>query len=153
MKNTEICKIFEDIADLLELKGENPFKIRAYRNFTNAVKHLPVELEQLVAEDRLNEVPGVGEAITKKVTELVTTGRLEFYERLKAEFPEGISALLDIPGVGPKTAILLINELGIKSIDELEAAIADGRVARLPHIGDKTAANILDHIQAMRSRK
>ena len=153
MKNSEIIKVFEDFADLLELKGENPFKIRAYRNVTHAIKHLPAELEQLVAEDRLKEVPGVGEAIAKKITELVTTGRLALYERLKAEFPEGISDLLDIPGVGPKTAVLLINELGITSIDELEAAIVGGKVASLPHIGDKTAENILRQIQAMPERK
>ena len=152
MKNTEIGKVFEDIADLLELKGENQFKIRAYRNVVHAIKHLPVELEQLVAEDRLKEVPGVGEAIAKKITELVTTGRLSLYERLKTEFPEGISDLLDIPGVGPKTAILLINELGVKSIDELEAAIIGGRAARLPHIGEKTADNILCQIQIMKGK-
>lgn len=153
MKNAEICQVFEDIADLLELKGENQFKVRAYRNVSRAIKELPMELEQLVAQGRLEEVPGVGEAIAKKITELVTTGRLEFYEKLKAEFPEEISDLLDIPGVGPKTAILLINELGIKSVDELEAAIVDGRAAGLPHIGAKTAENILHQIQAMRSRK
>ncbi len=153
MKNSEIIKVFEDIADLLELKEENPFKIRAYRNVVQAIEHLPVELEQLVAEDRLKEVPGVGEAIAKKITELVTTGRLGLYERLRAEFPEGVSDLLDIPGVGPKTAILLINELGIKSIDELEAAIVSGKVASLPHIGDKTAENILRQIQAIQGGK
>ena len=153
MKNSEICKIFEDIADLLELKGENPFKIRAYRNVSHAIKELPVELEQLTAEGRLGEVPGVGEAIARKITELVTTGRLEFYEKLKAEFPEGISNLLRIPGVGPKTAILLINELGIKSVAELEAAIVSGKATGLHHLGAKTADNILQQIQAMRSRQ
>ena len=89
MKNSEICKVFQDIADLLELKGENQFKIRAYQRVVRSIEHLPVEVEQLVREDRLKEIPGVGEAITKKITELVTTGRLEYYEKLKAEFPEG----------------------------------------------------------------
>ena len=88
MKNSEIAKVFQDIADLLELKQENPFKIRAYQRVVRTIEHLPVEVEQLVAEDRLREVPGVGEAITKKITELVTTGRLEYYEKLKAESPE-----------------------------------------------------------------
>ena len=90
MKNSEIAKVFEDIADFLELKGENPFKIRAYQKLVRSIEHLPMEVEQLVAEDRLREVPGVGEAITKKITELVTTGHLGYYEKLKAEFPEGI---------------------------------------------------------------
>ncbi len=88
MKNSEIAKVFSDIADLLELKGENIFKIRAYQKVVRSIEHMPVEIEQLVKEDRLKEVPGVGEAITKKITELVTTGRLEYYEKLKAEFPE-----------------------------------------------------------------
>ena len=87
MKNSEVAKVFQDIADLLELKNENVFKIRAYQKVVRAIEHLPVEVEQLVAEDRLREVPGVGEAITKKITELVTTGKLDYYERLKAEFP------------------------------------------------------------------
>ncbi len=85
MNNKEIAKVFQDIADLLELKGEDPFKIRAYQKVVRSIEHLPVEVEQLVAEDKLKKVPGVGEAITKKITELVTTGKLDFYEKLKAE--------------------------------------------------------------------
>ena len=88
MKNSEIAGVFADIAELLELKGENPFKIRAYQKVVRSIEHLPVEVEQLLAEDRLKEIPGAGEAITKKITELVTTGKLEYYERLKAEFQE-----------------------------------------------------------------
>lgn len=152
MKNAEIAKVFQDIADLLELKGENVFKIRAYQRAVFSIEHLPGELEQLVKEDRLREVPGVGEAIAKKITELVTTGRLEYYEKLKAEFPEGINTLLDVPGIGPRTAMLLTRELGIKSIDELEAAIQAGKVASLPRMGDKTVENILRHIQAIRRK-
>ena len=88
MKNSEIARVFQDIAGLLELKKENPFKIRAYRKVAGSIEHLPVEVEQLVKEDRLREVPGVGEAIAKKITELVTTGHLEYYEKLKAELAE-----------------------------------------------------------------
>jgi DNA polymerase (family 10) len=152
VKNSEVAKVFADIADLLELKGENQFKIRAYQKAVRSIEHLPVEVERLVAEGRLKEVPGVGEAITKKITELVTTGRLGYYESLKSEFPEGIITLLDIPGVGPKTANLLANELGISSVDELEAAIVGGKVARLYRMGDKTTENMLHQIQAMRRK-
>ncbi len=88
MKNSEIAGVFQDIAILLELKIENPFKIRAYQKVARSIKHLSEEVEQLVAEDRLKEVPGVGEVITKKITELVTTGKLDYYEKLKAEFPK-----------------------------------------------------------------
>jgi len=152
MKNSEVAKVFQDIADLLELKGENQFKIRAYQRVVRSIEHLPVEVEQLVAEDKLKEVPGVGEAITKKITELVTTGHLGYYEELKADFPEGISTLLDIPSIGPKTAMLLSSELGIRSVDELEAAITGGKVASLPRMGDKITENILRHIQALRRK-
>ncbi len=153
MKNAEIAKVFADIADLLELKGENKFKVRAYQKVVRSIEQLPVEVEQLVKEDKLKDVPGVGEAINQKITELVTTGRLDYYEKLKAGFPEGISALLDIPGVGPKTAMLLSTELGVKTVDELEAAITSGRVAELYRMGDKTAENILRQIQALRRKK
>jgi DNA polymerase (family 10) len=152
MKNAEVAKVFQDIADLLELKGENPFKIRAYQRAVFSLEHLPQEVEELVGEGRLREVPGVGEAIAKKITELVTTGHLKYYEELKAEFPEGISALLEVPGIGPKTAMLLGKELDIKSIDELEAAISEGRVASLPRLGEKTSENIRRHIQALRRK-
>ncbi len=92
-------------------------------------------------------------AIAKKTVELVTTGRLHYYDELRAEFPEGISDLLDIPGVGPKIAIRLGSELGIQSVDDLEAAVRDGRVATMPRLGDKVAENILRQIQAMRTKE
>lgn len=153
MNNAEIAKVFEDIADLLELKGENVFKIRAYRRAARAIAYLPKEVEVMVAmgED-LKTVPGVGEAIARKVTELITTGKLDYYEKLRAEFPPGISTLLTIPGIGPKTAMKLVTELGVQSVDELERAIRDGRVAQLFRMGDKTADNILRQIQMVRHK-
>ena len=90
MKNSEIAVVFNDIADFLKLKKDNIFKIRAYQKVAHSIEHLPVEVEQLVREDRLQEIPGVGEAIIKKITELVTTGKLDYYEKLKADFPEEI---------------------------------------------------------------
>ena len=88
MTNSEIAAVFDDIAEMLKLKKENIFKIRAYQKVARAIEELPVDVEQLVAENRVKEIPGAGEAITKKITELVTTGKLGYYERLKAEFPE-----------------------------------------------------------------
>jgi DNA polymerase (family 10) len=88
MTNLEISSIFNDIAEMLKLKKDNIFKIRAYQKVARAIEELTVPVEQLVAENRLKEIPGAGEAITKKITELVTTGKLAFYEKLKAEFPE-----------------------------------------------------------------
>ena len=146
MRNSEVAKVFQDIADLLELKGGEPFKVRAYQRAVRTIEHLPVEIERLMKEGRLKEVPGIGDAISKKITELLTTGRLKYYEDLRAEFPEGISTLLDVPGIGPKTAMRLTQELGIKSVDELEKAIVEGKVAGLFRLGDKTAENILRHL-------
>ena len=88
MTNAEIAAIFDDIAEMLKHKKENIFKIRAYQKVARAIEALPVEVEQLVAENRLKEIPGAGEAITKKLTELVATGKLSYYERLKAESTE-----------------------------------------------------------------
>ncbi len=88
MKNSEIARVFQDIGHLLELKKDNIFKVRAYQKAAHSIEQLPLALEQLVAEDRLGEVPGVGEAIAKKITELVTTGHLGYYEKLKAELLE-----------------------------------------------------------------
>jgi DNA polymerase (family 10) len=100
----------------------------------------------------LQSIPGVGEAIAKKTTELISSGKLGYYEDLKAEFPQGITTLLAIPGIGPKTANKLSSELGISSVDELERAINDGRVAKLFRLGDKTADNILHQIQTLRRK-
>ena len=153
MKNTAIAKVFSDIADLLELKGENVFKIRAYQKAARAIEHYPKEIRiMLDGGEDLQNIPGVGEAIAKKTTELVTTEKLGYYENLKAEFPEGITNLLAIPGIGPKTANRLSRELGISSVDALEQAILDGRVAKLFRLGDKTASNILQQIQALRRK-
>ena len=88
MKNAEVAAVLDDIAEMLKLKKDSIFKIRAYQKVARAIEELPVNVEQLVAENRLKEIPGAGEAITKKLTELITTGKLDYYERLKVEFPE-----------------------------------------------------------------
>lgn len=153
MRNTAIAKVFSDIADLLEIRGEIPFKIRAYQRAARAIEHYPKEVEIMVNENEdLRGIPGVGEAIAKKTVELVTTGKLVYYEGLKAEFPEGIVNLLAIPGVGPKTARKLSMDLGITSVDQLEQAISDGKVAHLFRLGDRTARNISQQIQALRRK-
>ncbi len=153
MKNTAIAKVFSDIADLLELKGENQFKIRAYQKAARAIEHYPKEIRIMVDEgEDLKSIPGVGDAIAKKTTELMETGKLEYYEKLKTEFPEGITNLLDIPGIGPKTANKLCSELGITSVYSLEQAIKDGSVAKLFRLGEKTANNILQQIEASRRK-
>jgi len=153
MKNITVAKVLEEIAELLELKGENAFKIRAYSRAAHTIESLSTELEQLMKENRLREVPGIGEALAKKISELLTTGKLEYYEKLRAEFPAGIRALMDIPGIGPRTTMRLFKELNISNVNDLEQAIMDGRVAALDRLGDKTAQNILRHIQQLRHKE
>ncbi len=153
MKNSDIAIVFGNIADLLELKGENKFKIRAYSRAAQIISRLPEEMELMHEEGRdFRDVPGIGEAIAKKSMELITTGKLKYYEELKSEFPEGIISLMDIPGIGPKTAYRLATELKVISIDQLENAIKDGRVASLERMGEKTASNILHSIEAFRRK-
>ncbi|MFA5400095.1 MAG: DNA polymerase/3'-5' exonuclease PolX [Dehalococcoidia bacterium] len=153
MKNAEIATVFDNIADLLELKGENRFKIRAYARAAETIRHLPEEMELMHEEGRdFRDVAGIGDAIAAKSVELITTGRLRFYEELKASLPEGFINLMDIPGIGPRTAYKLATELSVGTVDQLEAAIRDGRVAGLERMGDKTAANILRAIEAFRRK-
>jgi len=153
MKNSDIAIVFGNIVDLLELKGENKFKIRAYSRAAQIISRLPEEMELMHEEGRdFRDVPGIGEAIAKKSMELITTGKLKYYEELKSEFPEGIISLMDIPGIGPKTAYRLATELKVTSIDQLENAIKGGRVASLERMGEKTASNILHSIEAFRRK-
>jgi DNA polymerase (family 10) len=152
MDNSDIIEILENIAELLEIKGENVYKARSYQNVARSIKFLSEEVATLAAQNRLNEIPGVGEAIAKKLKELVSTGRLEYYEKLKSEFPPDINSLLEIRGIGPRTAALLIKELHVQNAEELEQAILDGKVAHIPHLGEKTAQNILKQIQSLRGK-
>jgi DNA polymerase (family 10) len=141
------------MADLLEMKGENVFKIRAYRRAAQVIEHLPKEMAVMLEQgEDFQKIPGVGDAIAKKSTELIETGKLGAYESLKDEFPEGITRLLEIPGIGPRTAHRLSSELKITSAEQLEEAIQEGKVADLFRMGDKTAQNILHKIQAMRRK-
>ncbi len=150
MENVEISKVFQEIADLLELKGENRFKIRAYRTAAQAVDHLPRQIVAMLKDgDNLTAIPGIGEAIAKKAEELVQTGKLTYYEKLKASLPSGVETLLEIPGVGPKIAMKLVN-LEIGTADELERRINDSSIVGTSGIGKKTAQNILRGIQNLR---
>ncbi len=151
MDKEQIAEIFSRIAVLLDLKGENPFKSRAYQNAARAVEGLSEPLDKLVAEERLAEVKGIGESLQKKIVELLHTGKLAYYEELKAATPPGLVAMLDIPGLGPKKIKALHDELGLETVEQLEAACQDGRVAQLKGFGEKTAANIVDGINRRRA--
>jgi len=147
MKKAEIAAVLTDIGTLLELKGENPFKIRAYVTGARLIESLSEEeIAERVAAGTLEEVKGIGEALAQKIGELHTTGKLEFYEKLKASLPPGLVELLEIPGVGPKKIKALHEHLGVDSIAKLEAACRAGTVAALAGFGEKTQAKILEGI-------
>ncbi|MBI1177730.1 DNA polymerase/3'-5' exonuclease PolX [bacterium] len=146
MDKHQVADILNEIGLLLELKGENPFKTRAYANGARVLEGLNEPLEKIVAENRLGELKGFGDALQQKVTELVTTGRLKYYEELKASIPAGLLAITEIPGVGPKKVKVLHDELGIDSIEKLEAACKSGKVAELSGFGEKTQTKILEGI-------
>jgi DNA polymerase (family 10) len=148
LSKDQIADTLESIARMLELKGENVFKIRAYTNAARALETFSGDLAAAAAENRLGEIPGVGKAIADKITELVTTGELVYFNKLKAQFPEGVFEMFELQGLGPKKIKALWEILGITTVPELEAACKDGRVAALAGFGKKTADNILNSIQS-----
>jgi DNA polymerase (family X) len=151
MDKEQVAEILVSIGTLLELKGENPFKTRAYANAARAMETLDEPLAKVVAENRLGEIKGIGDALQKKITELVTTGKLAYYDELKASVPAGLVAMLEIPGLGPKKIKALNDELGIESVEQLEQACQEDKIAGLKGFGEKTQANILDGINRRRS--
>jgi DNA polymerase (family X) len=151
MDKDQVAEVLVNIGTLLELKGENPFKTRAYQNAARTIEALSEPLDKLVAEARLGELKGIGEALQQKLTELVTTGRLQYYEDLKAATPPGLVAMLDIPGLGPKKIKALHDELGIESVEQLEQACKNGKIAGLKGFGEKTQTNILEGIERRRA--
>lgn len=146
MDKERVAEILIEIGTLLELKGENPFKTRAYQNGARIIEGLNEPLPKLVAEERLGELKGIGDALQQKITELVTTGKLKYYDALKASVPPGLIAMLDIPGLGPKKIIALNKHLGVDSVEKLEAACKAGKVAELDGFGEKTQTKLLEGI-------
>lgn len=148
MTKNEIADVLSEIALLLELKGENPFKIRAYQTGARALEAIEeAELAALIRDDRLQDVKGIGEALSKKIAELHATGRLEFFDKLKASVEPGLVGMLEIPGLGPKKIRALRDKLGVTDITALTQACVDGRVAELDGFGAKTQEKILAGIK------
>lgn len=151
--NRDIARVFTDIATLLQARGDTIFKTRAYSRAADTIDNLQFELADAADdEDRLRAIPGFGDAIVSKVQELVRTGRLEFFEKLKAEMPAGILELTQVPGIGPKTAMRAAEDLGIHSREQLAASIESGQFEQLPRMGKKAAQNILRHLNTRMSQ-
>lgn len=153
MKNHLVSETFTSIADILEIKGENPFRIRAYRRAALNIESLSEDIEDIANRDGLKDIPGIGEDLAKKIKELVSTGSLEYLDKLKKEIPQGVLDLMSIPSVGPKKAKLLYDNLNIKSIDELEKAARKHKLSGLPGLKDKTEENILKGIGIIKKSK
>ncbi|HXU94303.1 MAG TPA: DNA polymerase/3'-5' exonuclease PolX [Gallionella sp.] len=147
--NADIAAIFTEIADLLEIEGANPFRIRAYRNAALTIGTLPREAGELVQQgDDLTRLPGIGEDLSAKIREIVTTGRCSQLERLHKELPAAVTELLHIPGIGPKRVKTLYHDLDIQTVEQLYRAAHDGRIRELPGFGEKTEQNILQAVEA-----
>jgi DNA polymerase (family 10) len=147
MDKEQVSEVLLEIGVLLELKGENPFKTRAYANAARALDTLGESLDKLVSENRLGEVKGIGAALQDKISQLVTTGKLPYYEELKASLPSGLFAMLQIPGLGPKKVKALYEKLKIATVEQLEKACRDGQIAGLDGFGEKTQIKIIEGIQ------
>ncbi|HZP97708.1 MAG TPA: DNA polymerase/3'-5' exonuclease PolX [Candidatus Limnocylindria bacterium] len=150
--NEGVAAVLDEIADLLELKGENVFRAVTYRAVARAVRDLREPVADLVAQGRLGEIPKTGPSVTEAITQLVTSGESKRHAELKAAVPAGLITLLRVPGVGPATARTIYNELKITSIDELEEAAKAHRLRELPKIQAKTEENILKSIASLRQR-
>lgn len=146
MEIRDIVSRLEEIGVLLELNGENPFKVRAYQSGARALEGLEEELDLLIGEERLGEVKGIGKALTEKIISLRTTGELPFYDKLRASIPDGLIEMLEIPGFGPKKIRKVHESLGVETIDALREACESGAIAALPGFGEKSADNILKGI-------
>jgi DNA polymerase (family X) len=143
LSNHQIAQVFRDIADSMEALGENRFKTQAYARAAEMIEALPTSLYAQLEAGTIDDLPGVGPAISGKLSELLTTGRLEFRERLREQVPDGALAMMRLPGVGPKTALRLHRELGITTVDELAEAAQQGRIRGLKGLGARAESRIL----------
>ncbi len=146
MNNSEVAGIFEEIGTLLELRGENPFKCRAYHNAGRIVNGLTEDLATIIEKNELQNIKGIGQGLAEKIVELITTGKLEYYEELKKSLPPGLREMLRIQGLGPKRIKILYEKLKIRSVDELKSAAEGNKLASLDGFGSKSQENILQGI-------
>ena len=153
IRNSDIAEIFDRIADCLEIEGENPFKIRAYRNASRTICGMGTELRDLLAAGgELTGLPGIGRELAAKIGEILETGTAQALEKLKAKVPEGVIAMLRIPGLGPKRVSAIYHELKVETPAALKEAAENGRVQKLPGFGTKTERHILEALETLAQR-
>ena len=149
LTNRDIAEIFETVADMLQLKGENIHRYLSYRRAGETIRELPRDLRAIAAEDGLTDITNIGKTLADKINEMLDTGKLEFFERLKAEIPPGVVEIMHINGVGPKKAKLFWDELNVTSIDDLKAAAEAGKLAELKGMGKKSQQKVLDMFETV----
>lgn len=152
MKNREVAEIFYKVASLLEIKGENPYRIRAYQRAAQTIEALTKDIEELAKKGQIEKLPGIGKDLAGKIQEILKTGTLSIYEELKKEIPPVLLTFLEIPGLGPKKVKVLYEKLGITSLEELEKACLEHKVAKLPGFGWKTEENIIKGIKLFKEK-
>ncbi len=151
MKNQELARVFERIADLLEIDGADTFRVNSYRRVSRTLKDAVEDIEELAAEKRLNELPGIGKASAQRIVLYLTTGHIDVLDELEAKFPPGLSKLLEIPGLGPKKVALVHKMLGVASTDDLQRVIASGELEKLPGLGAASVKKIADGMAFLQS--
>lgn len=150
--NRDVAEVFDRIADLLEIKGEVIYKTLAYRRASESINELGRDINDVWREGRLTDIPGVGKAIAEKIDELLSTGKMAFWEKLTTQVPASLADLLQVPDLGPKKVALFWHELGITNIEELESAAREGKLRQLPGMGAKSEAKVLAGIEALARR-
>ncbi|MDD5595685.1 MAG: type-X family DNA polymerase, partial [Candidatus Omnitrophica bacterium] len=153
MKNFELAAVFRDIANILEIKGENVFRVRAYERAAQNIEGLTEDIGDYIRGNRLSEIPGIGKDLSERIKEYVQTGKIKIYEDLKKSIPEGLIALLNIPSIGPKTAKTLYEKLKIKNIADLEDALRKNKLQGIFGIKEKTIENIKKGIEIFKRGK
>ena len=152
MDNDAIARRFYRLAALMEIRGDDPFRLRSYRNAAEAIEVWPTPLKEIVEQEGvagLQTIPGVGKAIAGKVVELLEKGSFDAWDRLVAETPETVLDLMELPGIGPKTAALLHERFNVSSLEELKTFVADGGLDLVDGIGAKTAEKIKEGLEVM----
>jgi DNA polymerase (family 10) len=151
-RNSDVARLLEEIGDLLEIKGETGFRVNAYRSAARRIEGLKEPIELIHAEGRLRKIQGVGPALEQKIGEYLTTGELGYIDKLREELPRGVIELLSVPGLGPRTARTIYDELGVTSLVELEAAARGGRLRDVAGLGARTEERILAELERLKLR-
>ena len=152
MRNREVATVLVKIADLLQIKGDNPYKIRAYRKAAESIYHLDEDIAILYEKGRVREVPGIGDAVAGKIGEILTTGSCDYYDRLSKEIPAGLLDMLAVPGLGHKSVKLIYDNLGIDNLDDLLQACQQGEIQNIPGLGVRSENNIIKGIAEIKQR-